>query len=141
MQHFCQEIEARLNVELDRGTVGERIKEAFQRAGLQVTTSGKGYSALREILEQRDAIEHPKQENVFNSHPNNWDHVPLSWLLTERALAAFERWSAWFDQATKQWAQHPVHVPRKVTLTVERGQKSTRQAKKPPRQKHEQPST
>ena len=65
MQHFCQEIEAGLKFEFEGGMVGQRIREALQRASLAVTTSDRGYSALREMLERRDAIEHPKRENVL----------------------------------------------------------------------------
>jgi hypothetical protein len=133
MQHLCQEIEASLTTQLAGSTLAERIKEVIQLAGLSASTTGPGYSALQEILERRDAIEHPKRQNVFNSHPNNWDRVPLNWFMTERPIKAFETWSEWFGQIIDEWKQHPVNQPRTLTLTVERGKKTTRQAKKPPR--------
>lgn len=132
MQHFCQEIESSLRLNLSDSTLGRRVKEAFKEADLDV--SPKGYAALQEILERRDAMEHPKRKNVFNSHATHWDRVPLSWLLTERPLVAFEAWHNWFSASFKKWKLNPVQAPRNLTLTVERGRKSTRQAKKPPRE-------
>jgi hypothetical protein len=134
MQHFCQEIEHVTSAALRESDIGARTREAFCAAGLAVDTAqDPGYSALREIVEKRDAIEHPKRKNTFNSHPTEWDQVPLNWFLTERAPRAFERWSAWFVQAVEQWNQHPAMQPRMLTLTIgAHGVKSTRQAKKPP---------
>jgi hypothetical protein len=60
----------------------EHIKEAFRLAGLDSNLTERGYAALQELLERRDAVEHPKKANVFNSHSRDWDRVPLSWSLT-----------------------------------------------------------
>ncbi|MFI7431885.1 hypothetical protein ACIBPB_33475 [Micromonospora sp. NPDC049836] len=134
MQHLCQEMEASLGVRLERSTLGERTREALGLAKLGVSTAGPGYSALREILERRDAVEHPKRNNVFNSHPNDWDRVPLNWFLTERAPRAFELWDQWFGQIIADWKRHPSQQPQLLNVTLQqRGVKSTRQAKKPPK--------
>lgn len=134
MQHFCQEIEASMNVELrETGTSG-RVKEAFTLAGLNAELTERGYSAIHEILERRDSVEHPKKMNVFNSHPQDWDRVPLSWFLTDRPLQTFISWDEWFGRAADRWLLHPVNAPKTLTFTVERGKKSTRQAKKPPKE-------
>lgn len=139
MQHFCEEVERRLGAEQDRtGTVGERIKRVFGLAGLAIDT--QGYSAFQEMVERRDAIEHPKRESVRNSHATDWDKVPIGWLLTERAPRAFERWEIWFRSAVEQWKRHPAMQPRPGTLTVTRGIRSDRQAKKPPRESLRQAS-
>jgi len=132
MQHFCQEIEAGVGHELEETGTGPRIKEAFGLAGLTANWSDPGYSAFREILERRDAVEHPKRDNTFNSHVRDWDRVPLSWFLTERAPNAFTSWNTWFDKAASEWNEHPANKPKMITVEVERGTKSTRQAKKPP---------
>lgn len=134
MQHFCQEIEACLNAELRENGTSDRIKEAFRLAGLGGNLTEPGYSALQEILERRDAVEHPKKANVFNSHTLEWDQVPLSWFLTDRPLQAFVVWDQWFVHAVRQWKLHPALAPRTLTFSVERGKKSTRQAKKPPKE-------
>jgi hypothetical protein len=134
MQHICQEIEAVLGIKLEGRTLGERIKEASEQAELGVSVDESGYSGLREMLTRRDAVEHPKRSNVFNSHPNDWDQVPMNWFLTERAPKSFELWSSWFGNAVEAWKHHPIHEPKRLTLAVERGKKSTRQAKKPPRE-------
>ncbi|GAA5128846.1 hypothetical protein [Haloechinothrix salitolerans] len=135
MQHFCQEIESRLQFKISGNTLSERIREAFDSAEItSVSAAGEGYDALQEIIYRRDAVEHPKLNNVFNSHPNNWDQVPLNWLLTERSLRSFERWFRWFKNAADEWGGHRVNDPMVVTLTVSRGMKSTRQAKKPPKE-------
>lgn len=134
MQHFCQEIEACVGIELQESAIGARIKEAFELAQFSATWQDAGYVALREIIERRRAIEHPKRENTTISHPNDWDLVPLSWFLTERAPKAFKLWDSWFAQIIEEWKRHPVNQPKTLTLTVERGKKSARQAKKPPRE-------
>lgn len=132
MQHFCQEIEAHLNAQLQERGTAERIKEAFKLAELDASWRERGYSAFQEILERRDSIEHPKAANVSNSHPLEWDQVPLSWFLTDRVVQTFVSWDEWFVRMASQWQRHPIHAPQTVTLTVERGKRSTRQAKKPP---------
>jgi len=132
MQHLCHEIERGMDCQLQESGTSGRIKEAFKLAGLDAILAEPGYSAFQEILERRDAIEHPKRGNVSSSHPRDWDCVPLSWLLTDRAPKAFESWHEWFLRAVDQWRLHPVNAPKLLTLTVERGKKSTRQAKKPP---------
>jgi hypothetical protein len=131
MQHFCQEMEACLDAELQESGTSERIKEAFKLAGIGDLLTERGYSALQEILERRDAVEHPKKANVFNSHPRDWDRVPLSWFLADRVLQAFVSWDELFTRARDQWMLHPVLAPKTLTFTVERGKKSARQAKKP----------
>jgi hypothetical protein len=134
MQHFCHEVERTLRLDANQSTLAVRIKETFTRADLKLPAGSRGYAALREILERRDAIEHPKNENTFNSHPNDWDRVPLSWLLTERSLRAFLYWHEWFTETIDEWEAHPERQPRRRTLTVERGKMSTRQTKKPPKE-------
>jgi hypothetical protein len=70
---------------------------------------------------------------VSNSHSTDWDCVPLSWFLTERALNAFERWSGWFRCSVESWQSYlTARGPITQTFTVVRGVKSARQYKKPP---------
>jgi hypothetical protein len=133
MQHFCEEIERQFQAKPAGGEIGDRIREAFRLAGIDIASNGHGYSAFREILERRDAIEHPKAHNVRNSHPTDWDCVPLSWFLTERALSAFEQWSDWFSRAVESWQNYlTARGSITQTFTVIRGVKSARQYKKPP---------
>jgi hypothetical protein len=135
MQHFCEEIERYLDVQLQETGTSGRIKEAFTLAGLQANSLREaGYSGFQEILERRDSVEHPKKSNVFNSDPLHWDQVPLNWFLTDRPLQTFTSWNEWFSRAVHAWKAHAVHTPRSVTVTVERGKMSTRQAKKPPKE-------
>jgi hypothetical protein len=107
MQHFCQEIEAAFATKLNGSEIGDRTREALALAALDIDTAAhQGYSALREIIERRDAVEHPKRQNVFNPHLTEWDRVPLSWFLTERAPRSFERWREWFAEVVEQWKGH-----------------------------------
>lgn len=134
MQHFCHEIERVLGAEPQRsGTISARIKDAFALAEIPVSASSPGYSALQEIIERRDAVEHPRRDNVFSTDPTGWDNVPMGWFLSERALTSFERWRDWFADALEQWKQHPAMQPRAMTLQVTRGVRSARPAKKPPK--------
>lgn len=71
MQHFCEELERVLGLTLRGGSISARISEAFGGAGIQVGAQEKGYAAFVEIVERRDAIEHPKKGNVHNSHPTD----------------------------------------------------------------------
>jgi hypothetical protein len=102
MQHFCAEVERALGMSEQprKGDLGDRMRRSFGMAGLPM--DAEGYSALQAMIELRDAIEHPRQENTRNSHPNNWDRVPMGWFLSERAPRAFERWEGWFRAAQEQ---------------------------------------
>jgi len=135
MQHFCNELEMSTKIDVGSGTLERRMKRAFSEAGIPFNPSEPGYAGLREIIEQRDSMEHPKPETVRNSHPVNWDRVPLGWLLTERPLKAFTHWDGWFTQIADSWIEYLAAQPQ-VTYTVEvvRGVKSARQFKLPPKQ-------
>jgi hypothetical protein len=135
MQHFCNELEMISKIDVGGGTLEKRMKRAFSEAEIPFDPSDPGYAALREMIDQRDGMEHPKPETVRNSDPVNWDRVPLGWLLTERPLKAFANWERWFSQIADSWIENLSARPQiSYTVEVVRGVKSARQFKLPPKQ-------
>jgi hypothetical protein len=92
-----------------------------------------GYAGLLEIRRIREAIEHPTPDNTYRGRRGEWDHVPLAWMLSERAIEGSERWDEWFGQLSEQWtgalaARGPVI---QTFEGVTRGVTSARQSKNP----------
>jgi hypothetical protein len=51
----------------------------------------KGYDALiTEFEPRRHAINHPNNDNSYNATENDWDKVPLAWLLSGKYKRAFD---------------------------------------------------
>lgn len=131
VQHLAECIERVKGVSLRATTATERIKEAAALLGLNDHQTDPGYQGLVEILKIRDAIEHPKESNVFQGG-DLWDEVPLAWMLSERGLQAYERYSSWRELlVTNLEAYIKALPPRTITLTVERGIESKLHSKKP----------
>ena len=49
-----------------------------------------------------NALEHPQGDTVRNL---GWSRIPLLWMLSNRSLKAWERFSQWFAEIAKRW-QH-----------------------------------
>lgn len=133
VQHLAEEMERVGKVTLQTTTAMERIKEGVVFFGLNDHGADPSYQGLVEILRIRDAVEHPRAGNIYQGDRNRWDEVPLAWMLSERGLQAYERFTSWFELIATDWARYLVEHPEPATLTVERGIESTLQAKKPTR--------
>jgi hypothetical protein len=134
VQHLSEEMERVKGSVLTGSTVEERIRAATGMFGLDSRTDSPEYQGLIEILAIRDAIEHPKEANVYQGDENRWDEVPLAWMISDRSLKAFNRFSEWFGALVDEWEQCLLALPvERATLAVTRGIESKLQAKKGPK--------
>jgi len=46
---------------------------------------------FQELEQIRHAINHPKNEIIYNCENDSWDKVSLAWGMTSRALKFFEK--------------------------------------------------
>lgn len=134
VQQLCTEIERVASHQLEGRTLEERIKEAATVAELQLDSSSPWYGALVEIVGIRDAMEHPHQDTSYNARPRDWDRVPLAWFISERGLAAYDRFESGFEALVARWETRVAEMSVPGTLrTAARGIRSEMQYKKPPR--------
>lgn len=135
LQHLCDAIERATDGEWDgRGGIRERVDYAATALGLRKIRRESGYDGFNELLQVREAIEHPKPGNAYAPAEENWERVPMAWMLSERPFAAYDsyiRWRAVLESARARHADEHRTLGGTVTLRVERGIKSTRQARKP----------
>ena len=137
LQHLAEEMERFKKATLKGTTVEERIGEASAMFGLQSRTGDPEYQGLVELVRIRDAIEHPKATNTYQGDRNRWDEVPLAWMLSDRSIQAFQRYSVWFSNRVDDWEGHRSSLPSTpATLTVQRGIESKLQSKKSPKGGH-----
>lgn len=111
------------------------LKEKFRHILTDVIkrpelVNSTGYSMLFQELEQtRHAINHPKNENIYNCGKNSWDKVPLAWGLSGKSLKFFEESAKLFNQTYKAWKAIEQNYSKPGTLTgVQRGIKSLHQS-------------
>ncbi|MHB1130564.1 MAG: hypothetical protein ACYC06_11110 [Ilumatobacteraceae bacterium] len=131
IQHLGERMEREMGSELKAATAMERIKEATSFFGINDYSEHASYQGFVELLPIRDAIEHPRAANIYGVG-NDWDKVPLAWMLSERGLQAYERFRTWFDLLVTDWESYCTAHAQPTTLNiVERGIESTLQSKKP----------
>jgi hypothetical protein len=133
MRHFALNIASRVGRRPDEGRVLDELRSAAAMIGLDLRLRSSGYEALAEIVRVRDAIEHPKPENLHQGDDARWDQVPLAWILSDRSRKAYADYDAWLGPIVNDWnawiAAQPKHPQ---TLTVQRGMGSAYPMKKPP---------
>ena len=136
VQHLAECMERVKGTALRETTATGRIKEAAALFDLDDHQTDPGYQGFVELLNIRDAIEHPTQARVFTGDPSEWDKVPLAWLISDRGLKAFELHDSWLGLVVNDWTTYCQANLQPKTLTVlTRGLKSILSAKKPPTKK------
>ncbi|MFA5774689.1 MAG: hypothetical protein WC864_04840 [Ilumatobacteraceae bacterium] len=130
VQHLGQTMEIRMGRELEATTALERIREAASCFGINDYSGHPSYEGFTELLQIRHAIEHPKASNVFRVG-NDWDKMPLAWMLSERGLQAYERFRTWFDLLVTDWENYCTANAQPASFDLERGIESTMPSKKP----------
>ncbi len=87
----------------------------------------QGYSMLFQELEQiRHALNHPKNNTVYNCGQNSWDRVPLAWGISGKSLKFYENSVELFNALYKSWKSVELSYAKPGILTgVQRGIKST----------------
>jgi hypothetical protein len=134
VQHLAQCMERQKGTTLREGTATERIREATAFFGLDDHHTDPGYQGFVELLNTRDAIEHPTMARVFTGSSSQWDKVPLAWLISDRSLKAFELHTSWLHLLTDGWQAHLDANAKPMTLTIgTRGLKSVMSVKKSPK--------
>jgi hypothetical protein len=130
VQHFCEEIERGTGTPPSDAELTERLESALSAAGIAIDKKSADYAAFVELLKTRNAIEHPKPSSTYSGDANDWDRVPLAWLISDRSLKAFAKFEELFGDLVDRWQERSATLAQPSTLTVERGLRSTRQHKK-----------
>ncbi|MEM2121945.1 MAG: hypothetical protein QXU20_04795 [Candidatus Woesearchaeota archaeon] len=113
--------------ELEQKELKEKLKhiltEIIKKPEL---VNSSGYSMLFQELEQtRHAINHPKNENIYNCEKNAWDKVPLAWGMSGKALKFFEESTKLFNEMYKSWKTIEKKYSKPgILIGVQRGIKS-----------------
>lgn len=138
VQHLALSMENRKSLESGKDvsfatqTAAERIKKATDQFRLNNHQGDPGYQGFSEILNKRHAVEHPKKLTVFRGGSSSWDEVPLAWILSDRSLKAYERYSSWQALLVADWNKycqaHPLEINNGILM---RGVESVVSAKKP----------
>jgi hypothetical protein len=135
VQHLCEEIERWTKTGPSGSTIEDRLAGPGVTDVVGTLKTQPGYAALHEIIERRDAVEHPREDNVYNGDDTGWDRVPLAWFISDRSLKAFETYQTWITESIEIWEEKKANWPQSPT-TLEvgvRGVRSTHQFKKPAR--------
>jgi len=110
-----------------------RLGAVLKRLGNRIDLSMDArYARLSEIENIRHAIEHPKPDNVYTVDVNGWDKIPITWIASGRAAAAFDL-AANFLEEIAAFANKVERRKKRPTafLNVKRGMKSVNPARKP----------
>lgn len=134
-QHFCAWAESMVEYEFDGDGILNRLDRLIAEANLNIDKAGEPYQALVSINEQRRRIEHPTPRTLQPSANERtaWDQAPQAWFASDKPLNVFpaalgflhllaSEMQVWLDATRSE---------RPTTLSVDRGLKSLRPAKKP----------
>jgi hypothetical protein len=121
IQHFAEEIEGFVGKRLTGITVAERLGEAASISGLVIDTRCPGYVGFVQIWKMRDAVEHSTSRNTYAGELGGWDRVPLAWLLSDKAIFAYQDYRRWFERLAIQWDIKKAKYSQATTFEVVRG--------------------
>lgn len=133
LRYFMLEVERIAELQPPPDTIDdlERFRSACKRAGLGDPSSSPNWSTVGELIGMRHRVEHPTQDTIYSTQ--FWDHVPLAWALTKRALASFDAFDEMFSAVVDAWETHKESFAKPSTLNIAaRGLRAKRPAKKPP---------
>jgi hypothetical protein len=135
-QHLSEEVERVHRKTLEGSTTLERVREAAALFSSTDYRQDQDYPGLCEIVQIRDAVEHPQQSNTYATVDRDWAVVPLAWFLSDRSAMAWNQFASWFRRLSDDWDRSPKPFSGTVTVVVERGIQSLHQVKKPPRSRN-----
>ena len=133
LRYFMLEVERVAELPPPPDTIDdlERFRSACGKAGLGDPSSSPNWSTTGELIGMRHRVEHPTQGTIYSTE--SWDHVPLAWALTKRALASFDAFDEMFSAVADAWDTRKESFAKPGTLNVAaRGLRARRSAKKPP---------
>ncbi|MDP1851485.1 MAG: hypothetical protein Q8K48_03610 [Candidatus Planktophila sp.] len=132
VQYLAQSMESWKDANYESEVATERLRKATELIGLNNHQSDAGYQGLTEMLRVRNAIEHPKGSTIYQGDPGRWDEVPLAWMISDRGLKAYERYSSWFVLLAADWSGYCEAHPMSLNLDgLVRGVESIVSSKKP----------
>jgi hypothetical protein len=130
IQHFAEEIEGFSGGRLLGITVAERLSEAASLSGLTIDTKSPGYVGFIQIWKMRDAVEHPNSRNTYAGELGEWDRVPLAWLLSDKAIFAYQNYRSWLEELAVQWEGRKAQYSKETEFKIVRGIVSGHPSKK-----------
>jgi hypothetical protein len=133
LRHLAAAMVWEANIVIEYGRALDELRDATGKVGLDPLINSPGYHGAAEIVQVRDALEHPKTSNLYQGNDTDWDKVPLAWILSNRSLAAYNAYVGWLNRLGADFeAWRAARPPQPTTLTVERGIGSRYPMKKPP---------
>lgn len=79
----------------------------------------KGYDAVIGKIEQmRNAINHPDKDNTYNASENDWDKVPLAWLLSGQFKDRFKEVQGFADKLFSEWESKKKELERPGKINI-----------------------
>lgn len=134
IQHLTLEIMAKSPMPPTMTKVLPRLREVCGLVGLPLDERDPGHQAFAEMVQIRDAVEHPRPANVYAGDSSGWDRVPLAWMLSDRPMTTFPAFESWFVRLVQSWDEKLASMPAQPqTLTIQmRGLQADNQFKKPP---------
>lgn len=133
-QHLVMWLEQLSPANTGASDLGDRLKQALKRLGYRKELNADTrYTRLMEIVNIRHAVEHPRPDNVYTVDPNGWDRIPITWIASGRAAAAFDAASEFLHEIRDFAKACEARRKGNVTLQVRRGMKVENPARKPRR--------
>lgn len=104
------------------------LKNVIDRKDL---INSSGYSDFAEIEIIRHALNHPTTRRIYNGNLNQWDEVPLAWIISGKYKKAYKGARGLFDELHTVWESEKkkYEIPGRLT-NVKRGIKSLHPVKK-----------
>jgi hypothetical protein len=133
LRYFVLEVERTAELQPPTEAIDdlERFRSVCVKAGLADPSDRRGWSTVGELIGTRHRVEHPTQDTVYSL--KSWDHVPLAWALTKRALDSFDAFDEMFGAVADAWEGRKEDFAKPGTLNIEeRGLRGKTSAKKPP---------
>jgi hypothetical protein len=134
VQYLVLEIERVTKLPPTNDELSARFGRALREIGFPDVAREEGWASFVEMHKYRDAVNHPKEENIYGTDDGSWQHVPLAWFASGRSIDTSEQLWHFLDQVATRWEQKKKEYDQPTTLTgLKRGIRSLEPAKKPPK--------
>ena len=117
-----------------REELSERLISALKKIGFRDLSKDIGFQRLAEIINVRDRLWHPTLDNLNGSSETDWDTVPLAWMLSEKAIEAFEVVDPFLVELIDFWFEKSKDYKETKTFNVQRAIQFDHNFKKPPKE-------
>jgi hypothetical protein len=104
VQYLVFEIEQAAKLPALRGDeLSARFSRALTEIGLSDLLQTGDWAGFIEINKYRDAVNHPKETNVYGADEGAWRNVPLAWAASDAGLDASSRLFRLMEKAAATW--------------------------------------